>query len=60
MSDGRKEVLTIVPGYRESTGSWTSVLRDLRDKRTERGEVVGGGWARGYLGGTGGDLAGDG
>ena len=60
MSDGRKEVLTIVPGYRESTESWTSVLRDLRDKRTERGEVVGGGWARGYLGGTGGDLAGDG
>ena len=56
MSDGRKEVLTIVPGYRESKESWTGVLRDLR----ERGEVVGGGWAPGYLGGTGGDLAGDG
>ena len=29
MSDGRKEILTIVPGYRESTESWTDVLRDL-------------------------------
>ena len=32
MSDGRKEILTIVPGYRESTESWTDVLRDLRDR----------------------------
>ena len=32
MSDGRKEVLTIVPGYRESTESWAGVLRDLRDR----------------------------
>ena len=28
MSDGRKEILAIVPGYRESTASWTDVLRD--------------------------------
>ncbi|HEY7820537.1 MAG TPA: IS256 family transposase [Vicinamibacteria bacterium] len=32
MSDGTKEVLTVVPGYRESKESWTSVLRDLRDR----------------------------
>ena len=32
MSDGRKEVLAIVPGYRESKASWTGVLRDLRDR----------------------------
>ena len=32
MSDGRKEVLAIVPGYRESKASWTGVLCDLRDR----------------------------
>ncbi len=32
MSDGRKEVLGLVPGYRESTESWLAVLRDLRDR----------------------------
>ena len=32
MSDGRKEILAIVPGYRESSESWTDVLRDLRDR----------------------------
>ena len=31
MSDGRKDILALVPGYRESTASWTDVLRDLRD-----------------------------
>ena len=30
MRDGRKEVLAIVPGYRESTESWTAVFRDLK------------------------------
>ena len=30
MSDGRKDILALVPGYRESTASWTDVLRDLR------------------------------
>ena len=30
MSDGRKEVLAIHPGYRESTESWLKLLRDLR------------------------------
>ncbi len=32
MSDGRKEVLAIQPGYRESTESWLKLLRDLRDR----------------------------
>ena len=32
MSDGRKEVLSVVPGYRESTEAWAAVLRDLRER----------------------------
>ena len=32
LSDGRKVVLAIEPGYRESTESWSEVLRDLRDR----------------------------
>jgi transposase-like protein len=32
MSDGRKEVLAVEGGYRESTESWAAVLRDLRDR----------------------------
>ncbi|MFA4948017.1 MAG: IS256 family transposase [Candidatus Krumholzibacteriia bacterium] len=32
MSDGRKEVLAVEPGYRESKESWMAVLRDLRDR----------------------------
>jgi len=32
MSDGRKEILALVPGYRESTTSWLEVLRDLRER----------------------------
>jgi transposase-like protein len=30
LSDGRKAVVTAVPGYRESTESWSEVLRDLK------------------------------
>ncbi len=30
--DGRKEVVAVVPGYRESVESWAGVLRDLRDR----------------------------
>jgi len=30
LSDGRKVVLCVVPGHRESTASWASVLRDLK------------------------------
>ena len=32
MSDGRKEVLAVWPGHRESTASWLKVLRDLRGR----------------------------
>ena len=32
MSDGRKQVLAIRSGHRESTESWLKVLRDLRDR----------------------------
>ncbi len=31
MSDGTKEVLAVVPGYRESKESWLGVFRGLRD-----------------------------
>lgn len=30
-SDGRKVVVAVVPGYRESTESWAALLRDLRE-----------------------------
>ena len=30
LKDGTKEVLAVVPGYRESTESWAAVLRDLK------------------------------
>jgi len=29
-ADGRKEVLAVTPGYRESTESWAAVLRELK------------------------------
>ena len=32
LSDGSKVVLSAEPGYRESTRSWSTVLRDLRDR----------------------------
>ena len=32
LSDGSKVVLSAVPGYRESTRSWSEFLRDLRDR----------------------------
>jgi transposase-like protein len=32
MRDGRKELLACVPGHRESTESWSEVLRDLRGR----------------------------
>lgn len=33
--DGRKELLAMELGYRESAGSWATVLRDLRDRGLE-------------------------
>ena len=32
LSDGRKVLLAVTPGHRESTASWAAVLRDLRDR----------------------------
>lgn len=32
LSDGRKVIVAVTPGYRESTESWGAVLRDLRDR----------------------------
>ncbi len=32
LSDGSKVMVSAVPGYRESTRSWSEVLRDLRDR----------------------------
>lgn len=32
LSDGRKVVLSVTAGHRESTASWSEVLRDLRDR----------------------------
>jgi transposase-like protein len=30
--DGRKVILAVEPGYRESTESWSEVLRDLKGR----------------------------
>ena len=35
LSDGRKVIVTAVPGYRESTESWSDVLRDLKQRGME-------------------------
>jgi len=32
LADGRKEVVAVEPGYRESVESWSAVLRDLRER----------------------------
>jgi len=40
MRDGRKEVLAVVPGYRESTESWLAGFRDLRDRGLEAPKLV--------------------
>jgi transposase-like protein len=32
LSDGRKVILAVEPGYRESTESWSGVLRDLKER----------------------------
>jgi putative transposase len=32
LADGRKMILALAPGYRESTESWSDVLRDLKER----------------------------
>jgi len=40
LSDGSKVVVTAVPGYRESTESWSDVLRDLKARGLECPRLV--------------------
>jgi len=40
LSDGRKELLTLVPGHRESTESWSEVLRDLKARGLQAPTLV--------------------
>jgi len=42
LSDGRKVVLAVEPGYRESTESWAGVLRDLKRRGINCPRLVGG------------------
>ena len=46
LSDGSKEVVSAVPGYRESTENWSEVLRDIK----RRGLAARGWWLDGHLG----------
>lgn len=46
-ADGHKEILAITPGYRESTESWTAVLRDLKVRGLATPQLV---MADGHLG----------
>src|SRR3954471_9737047 len=38
--DGTKELLAVEDGYRESTESWASVLRDLKDRGLNEPKLV--------------------
>jgi transposase-like protein len=49
-ADGQKELLALALGYRESTESWASVLRDLRDRGMTRPLVLIGDGALGIWG----------
>jgi transposase-like protein len=40
MRDGRKEVLAVVPGYRESKESWLGVFRSLKERGLEAPKLV--------------------
>lgn len=40
MRDGRKEVLAITPGFRESTESWSEVFRDLKKRGIEDPKLI--------------------
>lgn len=40
LSDGRKEVVALVPGHRESTESWSDVLRDLKARGVRAPKLV--------------------
>ena len=40
LSDGTKEVLAVVPGYRESTESWGAVFRDLKARGIQPPKLI--------------------
>jgi len=40
LRDGRKELVTLVPGHRESTAAWSEVLRDLRARGMQAPKLV--------------------
>jgi len=40
LRDGRKVILAVVPGHRESTASWAEVLRDLKARGLEAPRLV--------------------
>ena len=58
--DGTKELVALEDGYRESTDSWATVLRDLRRRGMRAPVVAVGGRRPGLLGGRPGCVAGDG
>jgi len=40
LRDGRKALVTLVPGHRESTAAWSEVLRDLRARGLQAPKLV--------------------
>jgi len=50
LRDGRKGLVTLVPGHRESTEAWSEVLRDLRARGLQASEAGHRGRAPGDLG----------
>lgn len=40
LSDGRKELVALVPGHRESTESWSDILRDLKVRGLKTPQLV--------------------
>ena len=48
--DGRKELVSVADGYRESTDSWADVLRGLRDRGLRAPELAVGDGALGFWG----------
>ena len=40
LSDGSKELLAVVPGYRESTESWGAVFRDLKGRGIQAPKLI--------------------
>lgn len=52
LRDGKKVILTVEPGYRESTESWSSVLRDLKARGLNSVRLFIGDGALGLWGGV--------